>query len=223
MELFRFKSMPRQTPFAPEWHYILAEDMIQDIDYDKVAEIILSKEKEIVDAFPGTSDAYTGLGEDSLTSRFKHFNLFSWTDPEINKLKEEIHEKYKLFLIKLGLQRSKVWIQCWANVLRDGQEIKPHIHSVTPFSYLGGHICIQCDKTSTVYINPVNQINEPELFDSPNAVGKFTIFQDCIPHYTTTHNGSKERITIAFDLFVDRHVQDLSTEVKANLILFDNI
>jgi len=223
MEIIQFLSMPRQTPFAPEWSYVLGEDIIEDIDYKKIASIVLSYETEIVNKFPKSSDAYTGLGENSLTSRFKHFNVFMWNDTEITKLKNGITEKYKEFLIKLNLPRRKVWIQCWANVLRKDQEIKPHIHGITPFSYLGGHVSIQCKDTSTVYINPVNQLNDPEIFDSPNAIGKFTIFQNCIPHYTTVHVADQERITIAFDLIVEEQLPNLSEDIKANLVLFDDV
>jgi hypothetical protein len=222
MEIIKFLSMPKQTPFAPEWSYVLGEDTITDIDYTKIASIILSKEKEIIKSFPGNNDGYTGLGKNSLTARFEHFNVFSWEDPEILKLKEKTKEKYKLFLQELKVNPSKVWIQCWANVLRTGEEIKPHVHSTSSLSYLGGHISIQCDNTSTVYINPVD-INNPEIFSSTNVVGKLTIFQNCIPHYTTIHQGSHERITIAFDLYTDIQVQNFTDSPrKSKLVLFDD-
>lgn len=225
MEIYQFLSSPRQTAFAPEWSYVLGEDTITGIDYKQIATIVLSKETEIVANFPSyaNADAYTGLGENSLTSRFKYFNVFAWEDAEIEKLKDKIFENYKEFLNKLNVPRRKVWIQCWANVLRKNEEMKPHIHSVHPFSYLGGHISIQCDNTSTVYINPVNQINDPEILDSPNNVGKITIFQNCIPHYTTLHSADSERITIAFDLIVDEQLPNMMEDHVSNLVLFDNI
>lgn len=224
MEIIKFVSMPRQTPFAPEWSYVLGEDTISDIDFEKIALIILSKEQEIINSYPGNNDGHTGLGENSLTSRFQHFNVFRWQEPEILKLKEKIKEKYKLFLRKLEVNPCKVWIQCWANVLRTDEEIKPHIHTTSPFSYLGGHISIQCEDTSTVYINPVDQINDPEIFVSPNAVGKLTIFQNCIPHYTTMHKGLRERITVAFDLYPDIQVQQFTESPrKSKLVLFDEV
>ena len=210
LKIFRFVSEPRQTAFAPEWHYVLAESTIENVDFNKVAQLILNKEKEIVTAFPSASvsaDAYTGLGADSLTSRYPYFNLLAWEDAEIEKIKSAVLETYIDFLTALNVPRRKVWIQCWANVLRDGQEIKPHIHSVTPYAYLGGHVCVQASNTSTVYINPINQINDPEVITSANAVGKITLFQNSIPHYTTPHKGSTERITIAFDIMVDELAQ----------------
>lgn len=219
MQIYNFVSPPKQTFFAPEWSYWLCEDQITDVDFSKIAKLILEKEREIIksteaeyiaqnsELYQGLKtkkfDGYTGLGDKSLTSRSNLFNLLTWQDPEIEKLKRNIFRTYINFLDHFNAPRRKVWIQCWANVLRDGQEIKPHLHSVTPWTYLGGHICVQCNDTSTVYITPINQINDPEVFESKNAVGRITLFQNNIPHYTTMHVGNSERITIAFDITVD--------------------
>ena len=228
MEAVIFKSMPRQTPFAPEWFWIMGEDTIKTINFTKIAELILSKEKEIISAHPPASafnntnaDGYTGLGDNSLTSRYKYFNVLSWEDEEIQKLKDQIFKSYLDFLKMCNVPRTKMWIQCWANVMRPGEEIRPHLHGTGPYCYLGGHVCVQCEDTSTVYINPINQLNDPELRFSHNEVGKFTIFQNNIPHYTTKHLGKFERITIAFDLVPD--IDTESVELASNLILFDDL
>ena len=55
-------------------------------------------------------------------------------------------------------------------------------------------------RLSTYYINPVNQLNEPYVKEIPNEVGQLVVFPTCVPHYTDTHQGNKERITVAFDL-----------------------
>ena len=75
-----------------------------------------------------------------------------------------------------------------------------HLHGVHPNIYLGGHVCVQADDTSTFYINTPNQINEPSSYQSKNEVGKLTLFQNFIAHYTNKNNSKSERITIAFDL-----------------------
>ena len=73
---------------------------------------------------------------------------------------------------------------------------------------LGGHICVQCDDTSTHYINPINQINDPMTYESKNDVGKVSIFPNNIPHYTDIQKSDKERITIAFDLMIENPNKD---------------
>jgi hypothetical protein len=209
--IVRFQSPPAETPFAPEWNYVMFEGQIDNVDFSKISDYILYKEKEILN-LPLTiregkfSDGYTGLGENSTTARFDRFNVLKWQHPEIQKLKEQILNFYDLFLSGLSIpSEENLYIQCWANVLRNGEQIQPHIHSVKPDCYLGGHICVQCEDTATNYINPVNQINDPEVYRSENVVGKITLFQNCIPHYTDLHNGTKERITIAFDLSLTKY------------------
>jgi len=111
-------------------------------------------------------------------------------------------------------------------VLRKGQEILPHIHQTGPWTYLGGHVTVQCHDTSTIYINPINQINDPELYISYNHVGKITLFQHNIPHYTTVYNGESERITIAFDISLAEYVDSFDHVTHPewnNLVVFDTL
>jgi hypothetical protein len=166
-----------------------------------------------------TVDGYTGLGNNSLTSRFNHFNVLKWSEDLVSPIRGAIKYCYLEFLQKLNVERKKCWVQCWANVMRKGEQIKPHLHSVEPYSYIGGHISVTYNNTSTFYINPVNQINEPEIYESKNEVGKLTIFPNCIPHYTSKNESDSERITIAFDYFLDER-DDINRD---NLFLIDSL
>jgi hypothetical protein len=153
--------------------------------------------------------------------------VFSWTEPEIEKLKDEVHKKYLEFLQAYNVPRSNVMIQCWANVMREGEEMQPHIHSTGEWSYLGGHVTVQCEDTNTVYINPINQINDPDIQVSCNQVGKITLFQHNIPHYTTPHYSKigSARITLAFDIVMADFIKlfDLNEHPEWNNYLgFDN-
>jgi hypothetical protein len=228
MNIVQFRSDKPETVFAPWWFYVIGEERLINIDFKKIASIILEKEKEIIESTPpapdsASSDGYTGLGPNSLTSRYQNFNVLTWDDEEIQKLKEKIREKYIEFLEQVGAPRRKVWIQCWANVLRYGEEIKPHLHATHKYTYLGGHVTVQSENTSTMYINPINQINNPETYESINTIGKLTLFQNNIPHYTTKHLGKKERISIAFDIIVDENYNDYEPgRTTDNLILLDD-
>lgn len=224
VDIRMFFNRPNQSPFAAEWFYLLGESSI-DIDYEKIAQIILKKEKEIIQKYPPAQisvDAYTGLGDQSLTSRWQSFNLFKWEDEEIQKLKKEIYKKYLAFLEQTSNTRKKVWVQCWANVLRKGQDIKMHFHSLNELTYLSGHVTIQCDNTSTVYVNPYACINHLDEYYQKNIPANLTFFPSYLPHYTTMHNGSKERISIAFDLILTNIVSQTGA-IDENLVLFDDL
>jgi hypothetical protein len=204
MEIVQIRSKPKQTFFAPEYCFILGETQIEGIDWSKIKNFILQLEKDALARYPDAKtligDAYTGLGPDSLTARFEHYNVFMFNDPEIQKLKEKVHEQYLIFLEKFGAPRPKVYMQCWANVMRKGQKIEPHIHGLTEWTYLGGHITVACDGTYTNYMNPLDQLQGKDQYYSENRVGQLTFFQNNIPHYTTIHQADTERITIAFDI-----------------------
>ena len=211
IKVVNFKSAPRNNPFAPEWNYFIFESKINNVDFKKLATFLLKKEKEVLKLFPTIkknkfSDGYTGLGEKSTTARHDRYNVLKWNNIELKKLKNIIVTFHNLILNNLKLPVvNKLYIQCWMNVMRKGETIKPHLHSVIPGCYLGGHICVQVNNTSTHYINPINQINDPEIYSSKNNVGNITMFQNNIPHYTDTQNEDKERITIAFDLSLHKN------------------
>lgn len=221
IEEIRFKSSPKQTFFAPEWDHYFYETFTEKVDFEKISQIVLKKEKKIKNNFDESYvienhnslsvDGYTGLGQSSLTARYPFFNVFSWDEKEIQKLKKEVFSFYIKILEINNAPRVPTWIQCWANVMRSGEQISPHIHGVGPLTYLGGHITVQSEGSSTIYINPINQINHPEEHESINYPGKITIFPNYIPHYTTKYeNDEIERITIAFDIdvkpFTDNHI-----------------
>lgn len=203
------------TPYAPYWNFIIAKSFFDDIDTKKLSKLILSKEKSIknlpnsLDKNNKFTDGYTGLGKNSTTSKFLHYNVLNWNTTETEQLRKNI----KLILLKYNNYNcnptpEKVWVQCWANIMRFSQKINPHMHSVSPFSYLSGNFVVQSKDTSTFYINPVNQINDPEIFEIKNVDGEMTIFPSHVFHYTSRHYSIIPRITIAFDLSIDPRIEN---------------
>ena len=205
MKFKRFVSQPPVSPYAPQWDFRVGNSMCEDIDTNSLSKFLLSKEKEIK-KLPIVSDfdGYTGLGSNSTTSRSQQYNILSWNHPEIRKLKSNIAKNIILYNDECGNKTPQLWIQCWYNVLRFGQSIKPHSHSVTPICYLSGHFNVQVNDTSTVYMSPINQLNDPAVIDIKNIPGKLTLFPSYIFHYTTPHYSFKPRITIAFDISPDK-------------------
>jgi len=209
-KIVNFKSLPKKNYFAPEWDYYIIENIIKKVNFKSLSKFLLKKEKELLKITKpilkaSTVDGYTGLGENSITSRYASFNVFNFKNKELYKISKEIINIHKILLNFLKIETPKnLWIQCWFNVMRKGEFIKPHLHSFDPSTYLGGHICVQVQNTHTKYINPINQLNDQEIYTSENEVGKITLFQNNIPHFTNIHNCDKERITIAFDLALEK-------------------
>ena len=206
IKIINFKSAQKNNFFAPEWNYYIFESKIHKINFNNLSKCLLKKEKEILKLPPTfkvgkITDGYTGLGKNSTTMRFNRYNVFNWKNKNISLLKKNIINFHNNIINYFKLPPvNELYIQCWVNIMRKGEKIQPHIHGVRPDTYLGGHICIQCNNTSTNYINPINQINEPEIYSSKNEIGKITLFQNNIPHFTDIQNTNNERITLAFDL-----------------------
>jgi hypothetical protein len=87
--LILFKSDLKKTYFAPEWTFYIFENFIDNINFVELKNLILKKEKEIINSTTPfndkgiCTDGYTGLGPNSLTSRFPKFNLLKFQDNNI--------------------------------------------------------------------------------------------------------------------------------------------
>lgn len=211
MDIINFKNPPNKTPFAPTWDYYICENNIaKNVNVNKLKNLIIDKEKEIINQYEYLHDWNTGLGENSLTSRSNNYNLLKW--PETVNLKNAIRNTFFNFMHGLGIDiDGEFYIQCWANVLRKGQYIQKHHHWHSPYCFLGGHVCIQEKETSTIYINPITG----QEYESKNEPGKITLFPNWLPHRTSIHRADIERITIAFDIIpAITYIEDIYDDRK---------
>ena len=212
MELFTFKSDPPRTPYAPVWDYSIGKNHCPTIDVKRLYKLILKKEKSIKKLKDSgePTDGFTGLGFNTTTAKFKLYNLLSWEDEEVFKLRKIIHQNVLQYNRKLKNETpDTLWIQCWCNIMGFGKSIKPHQHSTHSNTYLSGHFNINVYDTSTVYMPPICQLNNPDVFDIKNQNGDMTIFPSYIFHYTTPHYHLNPRVTIAFDVRYDRYEKNL--------------
>lgn len=206
MKINRFYSSPPGTPYAPSWDFSVGTSFCKNVNSDSLSKFLLEREssiKKLKSNFINGKlvDGNTGLGKNSTTTKFQNYNILTWNHSEIKNLKKYICENLIEYNQKCGHQMPpQLWIQCWYNVLRFNQSIKPHSHSRHSYSYLSGHFNVQTNKTSTVYMSPINQINNPDVIDIKNKNNEMTIFPSYIFHYTTPHYSLKPRITIAFDI-----------------------
>jgi len=166
-----------------------------NIDTEYYRKKILKNELKIITKYPPKTwdlsrnfDGGTGLGFNSLTSRSCHFNLLKWFGTK--SIRKCIREKYNHYTNK---QNKSIYVQCWANVMRYGEKIKPHSHDdlLPSIERVSGHIVVYADTLTNTYYenNPVQNIN-----------GQLTLFPSNLVHWTDTYLGNSERITIAFDI-----------------------
>ena len=185
-----------------------------DIDLTNLSSRVLRNENKILEKYPPTdffkhiSDGGTGLGTNSLTSRYYHFNVLSWFGTR--KLKKYIKEGYNKFN---GVKNAPVYVQCWANVMRKGDTIKPHAHTdenINSLHALSGHLCVKVDGSTSTYYDgrPLQNVN-----------GQMVFFPSTMTHWTDTYMGDSERITIAFDIYSKEWFNyDIFEEAKSHYI-----
>ena len=121
-----------------------------DINCDPLEAKILKEEPNIIKKFPNTSydgndgNSGTGLGPNSLTSRYFWYNVLDWE--EAKPLGKWIMKGYQTYTES---KPEKLHVKCWANVLRKGEQIQPHRHFkdvfVDPAVSLCGHLTVKAD------------------------------------------------------------------------------
>ena len=80
IKIIHFKNEEKQNPFSLEWNYFIFESYLKKINFKSLSKFLLKKKKDILKlptSFDSTrqSDGLTGLGNDSTTARFKHYNV----------------------------------------------------------------------------------------------------------------------------------------------------
>ena len=168
-----------------------------DINVDKLAKKILNNEPKIIKKYPAKGidlkydfDGNTGLGSNSLTSRSCHFNILDWWGTgSLRRWMRDGYEKYH------NIQDTPLYVQCWANVMRKGDQIKSHKHEsrdgTSPVKHLCGHLSVQVDGSTSTYYD-----GSPIL----NKNGQMTFFPAHTFHWTDRYENNSERITVAFDI-----------------------
>jgi hypothetical protein len=207
LKFWQFQNSEPQSPFAPRYRYIGADAHIEDIDFPGLAKMFLDCEEQMLRELPATHDGGTGLGLDSITSRFLSYNPLTWThSDEIMNLREKIYTLYLEFHKTLKIVRQPMYLQCWANIVRPGQQINLHLHDISEYSYLSGNLLLQGSPSVIEYHNPQNCIIKPEPHRVEQSPGQITIFQSCIPHQVPEYTGTEPRVSLSFDFLIREYV-----------------
>ena len=205
-QVIQFENEEPKTIFAPTYKFYVYEG---EVKVKNIRDTILEKEEKIISDHSYESDWNTGLGKDSMTSRSSSYNLLKWEEADhIRDIIRNSHDNL-VTTLDVNIWEDKIYVQCWANVLRKGQTIKPHQHWNSQYTYLGGHICLDDYDTHTYYVNPYTK----KTFKSKNEKGKVHLFPNWLEHYTDPYEGDDVRVTIAFDII---------TQIVYDEDIFDN-
>jgi hypothetical protein len=223
MPLRRFRSPPPKSPFGPAWEVPLWIDTLSDPRVmAEIRSVVLDMEKLLkrdIDPHP-----VAGIN-DGLTNRWQGFNIFAWPEPAMRAFQDFVRTAYLNYLQTLGIERRRCYVQGWANVVRSGEKFAPHTHDQSPFAYLSGNFTVACEATSTIYYPPYFYQGSPNPKASlpiTNEPGLLTLFPSALLHETSMHNADSERITLAFDIFLQDYDLGGQRGPGAKHLVFDD-
>jgi len=166
---------------------IISEKIISDRDCLILKDYILNKETYFKSL---GEDSYLGTSDNSLTGRWKYYNLIE--DETVNQI---ILDPIKQFLSKHNILPT--YCQCWANIFRNKEGIKLHQHGNFGWSanlFIFGNPC-----PGTFYEN---------IGSIPNEPGVFTFFNSSIFHGVDEINYDL-RISFGFDFVKESNLDYL--------------
>jgi hypothetical protein len=201
--LYEFGIKKPNNPFVPDNRFVILSGPCFTIqECFEIKDYLLQKETELLkkhtNHMEGVGDAKTGLGNNSITSRFPYFSVFDFEHPFVEKIKQAILEYMQdICDITKTDWHSHLFSQSWFNVMRTGQKIDFHSHGFHENTLYGFHITIATENTSTIYHNP---FDTNQAIEVSNDIGAITLFPNFIAHETTRYNGNDVRISIAGDI-----------------------
>ena len=164
-------------------------DFLTQEECDTIVNKILSLEDAVKRLGP---DIYGGTSEDSLTGRYKYFNYLNV--PEINTILEP----------KLKELFGPCVLQCWANILRQGEGIEAHTHFINDDPVyierhgVTGNIFLYGDPTTGTYYNFPDL--DPLNVKYDNKVGELSLFTPTLFHGVYKNITGDMRISMAIDV-----------------------
>jgi hypothetical protein len=212
-----------KSPFLPELQIPI---FVATLDKERsrlLHRMVLQKEKWILEntvPYPENDD------KDWLTNRLYGYNVFKFADeyPVVNDFKQFIRACYLDYCASLNIKPEKVYIQCWANILRNNKRgITEHNHadghadSPLEYSYVSGSICLNDLNTHTSFRSP---LLKNMYQDIRNYTGENIMFPSYVLHKTDINTAPIPRISIAYDI-ITQEQYDLARvrERKDNFVL----
>ena len=205
--MFELRSATPLSPYAPSFKFNLSRSIWDDDKkIEKLKKFLLKKEKAILE-LPYNNDGETGLGEDSVTTRYARYNLFDFIDecPELKDLWDFIQEHWYERIKRESTHAYKTKIVCWFNIMRQGEKMEPHRHASRFSAYLSGNIHLDNYHTITTYRHLDTWI------DIHNVKGGLLMFPSQLIHEVDTYQDQNPRISIAFDLHLT-NLNDVENE-----------
>ena len=148
------------------------DSFISESECKIISEFILSNENYVKSLGP---DIYPATSKNSLTGRYSIYNYLHYFPGQI-------------LVPKLKLIIGECLVQCWSNIFRLGEGIKPHLHG---HGFISGNLFLSGPSEGTVYGSKTLK----------NKKGSLVLFPSETIHSVHPNIVDEPRISMAFDIF----------------------
>lgn len=199
-------------------------DVVLDNNLEELHSYLTDKEQEIMSGdFPNLEkdviDAIKSkFGFVSVTQVGHNYNIFSFENEAINKLKLELKNLTREACAYYGVDfesqyyvihgwfnfDKKIGIEDDAKSISDDSRYHDHAHGLGAPDF-HGYYCVEAEPSITYY-----KIDSGEtIFENMNVNNRAIISETGHPHTVGSWKGPKTRITIAYDIMPSDHVENL--------------
>lgn len=208
-----------------EWEFPIYEAQLHGSDVERLnsdlEEICLELEKALHESDIGIAKSHDDdigrHGGPTILPYIGRYTPLYVNHPAISTYFAVMKKAHKMAVDSMGLEydrREHVRVKSWFSTYRGGG-ISPHSHRLRKdFCYLALNYCVNAtDETATVFElpgfrNTVEDGGDEEHvgeYHSVNNPGKMTFFPHWVPHYSTSYDSDRVRITLASNF--DRTVE----------------
>ena len=182
--------------------FLCEEEFFSIEECERIADLVLSREEEVL-KIPNTNTRtdYTGL-----TGKYYDFNWLPWIVEEL-----EIDVPNRLLSLEPFQNYNTLWVQCWSNVLRQGEGLNMHNHGNDGEinDFLPAHVFIAGNPNTGTYYKELN-------ITMPSTRGNLHIFNPFDEHKVVLNTHSTPRISLAMDIWYTLHELPNIYEIHRN-------
>lgn len=174
----------------------------------EITEILFCEEETIL-KLPNTQNNsyYSGLTQ--------QFNVYNWLN---NPAIKEYNIPKRIFNLPEFTNKEFIIVQCWANILRYGQELGTHIHAESKDLY--PHIPSNFYACNLFLSGPTHIGTTIENRHHENSVGELTILSAYTEHRVPVNSTHTPRVSLALDIYFERSHYNLSNNQPNRFSLY---
>ena len=156
---------------------------------NRLSKILLRDERMVLSIPNNQESSYTGT-----THQFPVYNWLNNPDLEIFDIPK------RLFTLPEFQDEEILYVQCWVNILRQGENIPPHTHAegtLPQFQtfYASNTFISGPEETGTHYNDAYER----------NSQGIMHLIGSMVEHGVNSHMSNTPRISMAMDIYHDNH------------------